>query len=101
MANDERKPATSSLIPLEIDPGNPINSNSTIFFIRFFEFLASILSLSKGVIFDTIVHNVEYTLNNQRTDPLPWKLIGMSLICDPSRNKRYMQKLQKMQVNDR
>ncbi|CAF3620216.1 unnamed protein product [Rotaria sordida] len=78
MANDERKLATSSLIPLEIDP-------------------ASILSLSKGVIFDTIVHNVEYTFNNRRTDPLPWKLVGMSLICDPSRNKKYMQKLQKMQ----
>ncbi len=57
------------------------------------------MSLSKGVIFDTIVHNIEYTLNNRRTDPLPWKLNGMSLICDPSRNKKYMQKLQKMQVN--
>jgi hypothetical protein len=57
------------------------------------------LSLSKGVIFDTIVHNIEYTLSNRRTDPLPWKLSGMSLICDPSRNKKYMQKLQKMQVN--
>jgi hypothetical protein len=60
----------------------------------------SVLSLSKGVIFDTIVHNVEHTLNNRRTDPLPWKLTGMSLICDPSRNKKYMQKLQKMQVKD-
>ncbi|CAF0945313.1 unnamed protein product [Adineta steineri] len=78
MANDEKKLAKSSLISLEIDP-------------------ASILSLSKGVIFDTIVHNVEYTLNNRRTDPLPWKLVGMSLICDPSRNKNYLQKLQKMQ----
>ncbi|CAF2392085.1 unnamed protein product [Rotaria sp. Silwood2] len=78
MANDERKLATSSLIPLEIDP-------------------VSILSLSKGVIFDTIVHNIEYTFNNRRTDPLPWKLVGMSLICDPSRNKKYTQKLQKMQ----
>ncbi|UJR35659.1 hypothetical protein I4U23_028409 [Adineta vaga] len=78
MAGDEKKLAASSLIPLEVDP-------------------ASILSLSKGVIFDTIVHNIEYTLNNRRIDPLPWKLTGMSLICDPSRNKKYMQKLQKMQ----
>ncbi|CAF1613840.1 unnamed protein product [Adineta ricciae] len=78
MAGDEKKLAESSLIPLEIDP-------------------TSILSLSKGVIFDTIVHNIEYTLNNRRADPLPWKLTGMSLICDPSRNKKYMQKLQKMQ----
>ncbi|CAF4841297.1 unnamed protein product [Rotaria socialis] len=78
MAGDERKLATSALIPLEVDP-------------------ASILSLSKGVIFDTIVHNVEYTFNNRCTDSLPWKLIGMSLICDANRNKKYLQKLQKMQ----
>lgn len=63
-----------------------------------FDHLASVLSLSKGVIFDTIVHNIEQTLSNRRTDPLPWKLTGMSLICDASRNKKYMQKLQKMQV---
>ncbi|CAF0867335.1 unnamed protein product [Adineta ricciae] len=78
MVGDEKKLAESSLIPLEIDP-------------------TSILSLSKGVIFDTIVHNIECTLNNRQTNPLPWKLTGMSLICDPSRNKKYMQKLQKMQ----
>ncbi|CAM4760197.1 unnamed protein product [Rotaria magnacalcarata] len=78
MSGDERKLATSALIPLEVDP-------------------ASILSLSKGVIFDTIVHNIEYTFNNRCTDSLPWKLIGMSLICDANRNKKYLQKLQKMQ----
>ena len=63
--------------------------------------LASVLSLSKGVIFDTIVHNIEHTLSKRRSDALPWKLTGMSLICDATRNKKYMQKLQKMQVGER
>jgi len=78
MISDERKLTSASLIPLEIDA-------------------ASVLSLSKGVIFDTVVHNIEHTLSKRRTNPLPWKLTGMSLICDASRNKKYMQKLQKMQ----
>lgn len=72
-----------------------------LFYFRLFylQILASVLSLSKGVIFDTIVHNIEATLSNRLKTPLPWKLFGMSLICDPIRTKKFIQKLQKMQVN--
>lgn len=99
MTSDERKMATASLIPLEIDAGNFLRSCVEYSVYDFnFLLLASILSLSKGVIFDTIVHNIEHTLSDRRPDPLPWKLTGMSLICDASRNKKYVQKLQKMQV---
>lgn len=69
------------------------------FYCSYKRVLGSILSLSKGVIFDTIVHNIGCTFSNRCSDSLPWKLVGMSLICDPDRNKKYLQKLQKMQVN--
>jgi hypothetical protein len=99
MTSDERKLATASLVPLEIDPGRTSNIIDDTRVVSMHDIvLASILRLSKGVIFDTIVHNIEFTLNNKQTDSLPWKLTGMSLICDASRNKKYMQKLQKMQV---
>src|SRR5689334_22540938 len=98
MTGVERRPPPSIPIPLEVDPGKSILRIFDLIYLCTF-ILVSILSLSKGEIFDTIVHNIECTLSKRHNEPLPWKLTGMSLICDPNRNKKYMQKLQKMQVS--
>ncbi|CAF1254255.1 unnamed protein product [Didymodactylos carnosus] len=78
MGLEEKNKIVNKLISLNIDP-------------------VFVLRTRHGIVFNTIVKNVESTLKKTVDDVLNWKLTNMFVICDPVKSKHFLQKLSTMQ----